>query len=85
MTESTAATPARGTESQEYLPPHYPSCFGCGPDALEGLRIRARWQDGMACAMYTFSERHQGAPDYAHGGAIAALFGLPWLRSLIRG
>jgi acyl-coenzyme A thioesterase PaaI-like protein len=53
------------------LPPHHANCLGCGPDnpatlglklALDGERVRGE---------VTLEERHQGAPGFAHGGAVA--------------
>ena len=55
------------------LPPHYPSCFGCGPEAPFGLHLVARRVGDEIHATYTFSSRHAGAPGIAHGGAVAAL------------
>ena len=53
------------------LPPHHANCLGCGPDnpatlglklAIEGERVRGE---------VTLDDRHQGAPGFAHGGAVA--------------
>ena len=53
------------------LPPHHPHCLGCGPDnpatlgltlAIDGERVRGE---------VTLDDRHQGAPGFAHGGAVA--------------
>ena len=55
------------------LPPHYPTCFGCGPDAGFGLHVVARKVGDEIHATYTFDPRHSGAPGIAHGGTVAAL------------
>ncbi len=55
------------------LPPHYPSCFGCGPDAEYGLHVVNRKVGDEVHATYVFGEKHQGAPGIAHGGTVAAL------------
>lgn len=55
------------------LPPHYPSCFGCGPDSEYGLKAVARKVGDQIHCTYTFSDRHAGAPGIAHGGTVAAL------------
>ena len=55
------------------LPPHYPTCFGCGPEAEAGLHLVAQLDGSEVVASYTFSERHSGAPGIAHGGTVAAL------------
>ena len=55
------------------LPPHYPTCFGCGPDSEYGLKAVSRMVGDEIHCRYTFSEKHAGAPGIAHGGAVAAL------------
>ena len=55
------------------LPPHYPSCFGCGPEAEQGLHLVTRLVGDELHATYTFQTRHAGAPGIAHGGMVAAL------------
>jgi len=55
------------------LPPHWPTCFGCGPESETGLHaVSRRVGDEIHCT-YTFTARHEGAPGIAHGGAVAAL------------
>jgi acyl-coenzyme A thioesterase PaaI-like protein len=55
------------------LPPHYPSCYGCGPDSEYGLHVVARKVGDEIHSSYTFSPKHAGAPGIAHGGNVAAL------------
>lgn len=55
------------------LPPHYPTCFGCGPDSEFGLHVAARKVGEEIHASYTFDPKHSGAPGIAHGGTVAAL------------
>lgn len=55
------------------LPPHWPTCFGCGPEAEAGLRAVTRQVGEQVHCTYTFTSRHEGAPGIAHGGAVAAL------------
>ena len=55
------------------LPPHYPTCFGCGPESEFGLHVVARIDGDEIRATYTFSPKHSGAPGIAHGGTVAAL------------
>ena len=55
------------------LPPHYPTCFGCGPESEYGLHVVNRLVGDEIHATYTFSEKHSGAPGIAHGGTVAAL------------
>ena len=55
------------------LPPHYPTCFGCGPEAQAGLHLQVRLDGEEVVADYTFGDAHSGAPGIAHGGTVAAL------------
>ena len=55
------------------LPPHWPTCFGCGPDNDAGLHAVTRKVGDEVHCTYTFTARHEGAPGIAHGGAVAAL------------
>ena len=55
------------------LPPHWPTCFGCGPEAEAGLHAVTRKVGDEVHCRYTFTSRHEGAPGIAHGGAVAAL------------
>lgn len=55
------------------LPPHYPTCFGCGPESEYGLKAVSRKVGDEVHSTYTFSAKHSGAPGIAHGGAVAAL------------
>src|SRR3954452_10881365 len=63
---------AAGAErSGDWYPPHQPNCMGCGPENPAGLGLRVRPDgDGVAGAV-TFSAAHEGAPGFAHGGAVA--------------
>lgn len=56
------------------LPPHFPSCLGCGPDNPHGHHLQVR-RDGEDAVLtrHTFDERHVGAPGVAHGGAVATV------------
>lgn len=59
----------------DQLPSHNESCMVCGPKAIaspivEHWTLRA---DERVGARICFDERHQGAPAYAHGGAVAAV------------
>ena len=55
------------------LPPHYPTCFGCGPEAEAGLHLVVRMEGEEVVAEYVFADRHSGAPGIAHGGTVSAL------------
>jgi acyl-coenzyme A thioesterase PaaI-like protein len=58
-------------DERRELAPHHANCLGCGPDnpgtlglklAIDGERVRGE---------VTLDDRHQGAPGFAHGGAVA--------------
>ena len=55
------------------LPPHYPTCFGCGPEAEAGLHLVVRLEGKQVVTDYVFATRHSGAPGIAHGGMVSAL------------
>lgn len=55
------------------LPPHHPECFGCGPEAVQGLHLVPYRVGDEIRASYTFGREHAGAPGIAHGGLVASL------------
>lgn len=55
------------------LPPHYPTCLGCGPDAEQGYHLQVRREGDEMVAEHVFETRHSGAPGIAHGGAVATV------------
>ncbi len=57
----------------DVLPPHYPTCMGCGPDAPESHQLQERREGDEVVAEHVFEERHSGAPGIAHGGAVATV------------
>ncbi len=63
----------RGRLDEEFLPPHYPTCLGCGPEALSGFHLQVRREGDEMVARHVFLERHSGAPGVAHGGAVATV------------
>jgi acyl-coenzyme A thioesterase PaaI-like protein len=51
----------------------YESCFGCGSEAANGLKLlRTASAGGVVQSQFTVSDGHQGAPGLAHGGVLAA-------------
>lgn len=60
-------------DSSDLLPPHYPTCLGCGPDAEQGFGLAVRRDGDEVVATHVFEERHSGAPGIAHGGAVAVV------------
>ncbi len=65
-------TAATDWERPEALPPHTPTCMGCGPDNPNGLHMKVFRLGQQVYTDVAFDERHAGAPGLAHGGAIAA-------------
>jgi len=55
------------------LPPHYPTCLGCGPDAPQGFHLQVRREGDEVVTEHVFEDRHGGAPGIAHGGAVATV------------
>lgn len=55
------------------LPPHWPTCLGCGPDNDSGFHLQIRREGDEVVAEHTFADRHSGAPGIAHGGAVATV------------
>lgn len=57
------------------LPVHNVLCMVCGAESGQSPLVRHFFVAGAGSvgARVCFDERHQGAPHYAHGGAVAAL------------
>ena len=65
------AAPAVG----EVIPPHNRRCHGCGPDAENGLHLRAIvGEDLTATATFEATSRFEGGPGVIHGGVVATVF-----------
>lgn len=62
-----------GRLDAEQLPPHWPTCLGCGPDNESGFHLQVRREGDEVVAEHTFADRHSGAPGIAHGGAVATV------------
>ncbi|GAA1460443.1 PaaI family thioesterase [Williamsia maris] len=57
------------------MPSHNPMCFGCGPDAPNGLHLDARAGEGMAITGEMLVEPHfEGGPGMIHGGILSSAF-----------
>jgi acyl-coenzyme A thioesterase PaaI-like protein len=59
------------TDDPLELPPHHPHCLGCGPDNPGSLGLRLAIDGERVTGEVVLDERHQGAPGFAHGGAVA--------------
>ena len=56
--------------TREPLPPHHPHCLGCGDRNPAGLGMRMERDGDRVRGTVTLDRRHEGAPGYAHGGAV---------------
>ncbi|MEA2375672.1 MAG: hypothetical protein QOD53_2135 [Thermoleophilaceae bacterium] len=59
--------------TQEWLPPHHANCLGCGDENPAGLGMRMRRDGERVRGEVTLDRRHEGAPGYAHGGAVSTV------------
>src|SRR5688500_20172996 len=64
-----------GQLDADVLPPHWPTCLGCGQDNPSGFHLQVRREGDEVLAEHTFADRHSGAPGIAHGGAVATVVG----------
>ena len=64
---------ARGADEANLLPPHYPTCLGCGPDAEQGLHLQVYRDGDEVFTTYVFDSRHSGGPGIVHGGIVATV------------
>ena len=55
----------------EPLSAHHPNCMGCGPENAGSLGLRFVVDGDRVRADLRLDERHEGAPGFAHGGAVA--------------
>lgn len=51
------------------------TCFGCGKDNPDGMRLKFRFdhKNGLALCDFRLTRRYQGPPKHAHGGVIAVI------------
>ncbi|HEX8074543.1 MAG TPA: PaaI family thioesterase [Thermoleophilaceae bacterium] len=55
------------------LPPHHANCLGCGDENPAGVHMRMRRDGERVRGEVTLSRLHEGAPGYAHGGAVSTV------------
>lgn len=55
------------------LPSHQPHCLGCGPENPANMGLRLRAEGGRVIGSVRFDRRQEGAPGFAHGGAVATV------------
>ena len=59
--------------AREPLPPHHPHCLGCGPENPASVGLKMERDGERVRGSVTLDDRHQGAPGYAHGGAVTTI------------
>jgi acyl-coenzyme A thioesterase PaaI-like protein len=57
----------------EPLPPHHANCMGCGPENPAGIGMQMERDGERVRGSVTLDRRHEGAPGYAHGGAVSTI------------
>lgn len=55
------------------VPAHQPHCLGCGPENPAGMGLRLRVDGDRVQGAVRFDRRQEGAPGFAHGGAVATV------------
>lgn len=60
-------------EADGSLPAHQPHCLGCGPENPAGMGLRLRIEGERVVGRVEFDRRQEGAPGFAHGGAVATV------------
>jgi acyl-coenzyme A thioesterase PaaI-like protein len=59
--------------AREPLPPHHANCMGCGDQNPAGIGMRMERDGDRVRGSVTLDRRHEGAPGYAHGGAVSTI------------
>ena len=59
--------------TDDWLPPHHPNCLGCGDENPAGIGMRMRRDGDRVRGSVRLDRRHEGAPGYAHGGAVTTI------------
>ncbi len=61
-------------EKKYQLLPEHGYCFVCGSENPKGIGLRWRgYEDGEIRSYFTLTKEQQGPPNFAHGGASAAI------------
>jgi acyl-coenzyme A thioesterase PaaI-like protein len=58
---------------QDFYPPEFSHCYGCGRLNDHGLQIESRWDGEQAIALFTPEPHHIAVPGFVYGGLIASL------------
>ena len=60
-------------DSNGTIPAHQPHCLGCGPENPANMGLKLRIQGARILGSVRFDRRQEGAPGFAHGGAVATV------------
>lgn len=55
------------------IPAHQPHCLGCGPENPANMGLKLRVDGERVLGSVRFDRRQEGAPGFAHGGAVATV------------
>ena len=55
------------------IPAHQPHCLGCGPENPANMGVKLRVEGDRVLGSVRFDRRQEGAPGFAHGGAVATV------------
>ncbi len=60
-------------EADGTVPAHKPHCLGCGPENPASMGLRMQVVGERVRGRVRFDRRQEGAPGFAHGGAVATV------------
>ena len=60
-------------EADGTVPAHQPHCLGCGPENPASMGLRMHVVGERVRGRVRFDRRQEGAPGFAHGGAVATV------------
>jgi acyl-coenzyme A thioesterase PaaI-like protein len=63
----------RDKSFQDFYPPSYSHCYGCGTANAHGLHIRSFWDGEESLAVFRPQPYHLAFPGYVYGGLLASL------------
>lgn len=58
---------------QDYYPPDFSWCYGCGRLNEKGLQIKTRWEGDETITEYMPRPEHMAIPGFVYGGLAASL------------
>jgi acyl-coenzyme A thioesterase PaaI-like protein len=58
---------------QDYYPPDYAVCYGCGRLNAHGLQVKSHWEGDTAVCRFSPRPYHTAIPGFTYGGLLASL------------